>query len=108
MLKAKLDQMVKGWFVGNFNPTVLRTTDFEAAVKHYKAGDREDWHYHKIATEITVIVVGDVRMNGVDYTAGDIITMEPGDGTDFEAITDAITTVVKAPSVVGDKYTRGN
>ncbi len=34
-----LDEMVKGWFVGNFNPTVLSTNDVEVAVKKYKAGD---------------------------------------------------------------------
>jgi hypothetical protein len=35
----KLDRMVKGWFVGNFEPTVIKTNDVEVAVKKYKAGD---------------------------------------------------------------------
>ncbi len=64
----KLDRMVKGWFVGNFEPTVIKTNDVEVAVKKYKAGDYEPAHYHKIATEVTVIVSGEVEMNGVRYT----------------------------------------
>ena len=104
MKTARLDDMVNGWFVGNFEPTLYRTNDAEAAVKRYKAGDREDAHYHRIATEITVIVSGRVRMNGAEYGAGDIIVMEPGDVTDFEALTDVVNTVVKLPGANNDKY----
>jgi quercetin dioxygenase-like cupin family protein len=74
------------------------------AVKHYKAGDHEGAHFHKVATEITLIVSGTVRMAGVEYGAGDIVVMEPGDITDFEALTDAINVVVKTPGVLDDKY----
>ena len=104
MKTARLDDMVKGWFVGNFEPTLYRTNDVEVAVRHYKAGDNESAHYHKIATELTVIVYGRVRMNGVEYGPGDIIVMEPGDVTDFEALTDAVNVVVKLPGANNDKY----
>jgi quercetin dioxygenase-like cupin family protein len=76
----------------------------EVAVKYYRAGDHEAAHYHKIATEWTVITAGEVEMNGQRYIAGDIIVMEPGEPTDFKAITDAATTVVKMPCVKKDKY----
>ena len=62
MKVAKLEDMVKGWFVGNFDPTLIKTNDVEVAVKEYKKGDYEEKHYHKIATEITVIVSGKVRI----------------------------------------------
>lgn len=104
MKTARLEDMVKGWFVGNFEPTLYRTNDVEVAVKSYKAGDREDAHYHKIATEITVIVSGRVRMNSVEYVAGDIVVMEPGDVTDFEALTEVTNVVVKLPGANNDKY----
>ena len=107
MNTAKLNQMTKGWFVGDFTPTLYKTADAEVAVKTYKAGDYEPAHYHKIATEVTVIVSGTVEMNGVRYTAGDIVIMEPGDITDFKAVTDAINTVVKLPGAANDKYLEG-
>lgn len=100
----QLDKMVKGWFVGDFDPTIIKTQDFEVAVKKYRSGESEESHYHKVATEVTVIVSGRVRMNGAEYGEGDIITMEPGEATDFAALTDAVTAVVKVPSVKGDKY----
>ena len=37
-----LSAMVKGWFVGGFSPAVVQTNDVEVAVKHYKAGDKEE------------------------------------------------------------------
>lgn len=104
MKTAKLDDMIKGWFVGNFNPTLLKTNDVEIAVKEYKKGDKEDKHYHKIATEITVIVSGKVKMNNKIYSKGDIIVMEPFEATDFEALEDSVNTVVKFPGANDDKY----
>lgn len=99
-----LRDMFKGWFVGNFKPTALLTKDVEVAVKKYKAGEYESPHYHKIATEITVITDGVVKMNGVTYTSGDIIVIEPNQATDFLAVTDVTTTVVKYPGANDDKY----
>ena len=65
----------------------------------------EELHYHKIATEITVITQGRVKMNGVEYIKGDIIVMEPGESTDFECLEDGTqNVVVKIPGVNNDKY----
>lgn len=104
MKTAHLEQMVKGWFVGDFEPTLIKTEDVEVAVKKYRAGDFEDIHYHKLATEITVIVSGRVRMNGKEYSEGDIIVIEPFEATDFLALEDTVNTVVKYPGAKDDKY----
>jgi hypothetical protein len=104
MKRTNLGCMVKGWFVGDFVPTALKTQQVEVAVKYYKKGDKEGIHYHRLASEITVIVLGRVRMNGVEYCKGDIIVIEPLDSTDFEALEDSITTVVKYPGAPNDKY----
>ena len=104
MKLEKLDSMTKGWFIGNFTPSLYKTNEVEIAVKSYKAGDYEDKHYHKIATEYTVIIDGEVEMNGVRYKKNDIIVMEPGEMTDFKAITDSTNVVVKIPGANNDKY----
>jgi quercetin dioxygenase-like cupin family protein len=101
---SKLSKMKKGWFVGDFNPTLIKTQSAEVAVKHYKKGDSEGLHYHKIAIEITVIVSGKVRMNGVEYHPGDIVIINPNEATDFVALEDTVNTVVKIPGVKSDKY----
>jgi anti-sigma factor ChrR (cupin superfamily) len=104
MKKNSLSEMIGGWFVGNFEPVVLNSTDFEVAVKYYEAGTTEPYHYHKIARELTVIVLGEVLMSGNKYVKGDIIDISPGLATDFHAITNCITVVVKTPSIADDKY----
>lgn len=99
-----LDDMTKGWFVGDFSPSIIKTDDVEVAVKRYKKDDYEEAHFHKIATELTVVVLGRVKMFDKIFTEGDIIVVEPGDSTDFLALEDTICTVVKYPGAKNDKY----
>jgi hypothetical protein len=92
------------WFAGDFTPALLRTTAFEAAVKHYRAGDREPSHHHKAAREITLIASGKARIGGRDLGTGQMVLLEQNESTAFEALEDTITVVIKTPSVPGDKY----
>jgi quercetin dioxygenase-like cupin family protein len=107
MNTAHLSEMVKGWFVGGFKPTAFSTQACEVGVKAYKAGDSEVAHYHKVATEITLVLSGTVTMLEKTWSEGDIIVLEPGDITAFEALTDATTVVVKVPGALNDKYVVG-
>lgn len=99
-----LDGFVGGWLVGHFEPALFFSQDVEVAVKNYRAGEMEQRHHHKIATEYTVIAKGKVRMNGQEYVSGQIVQVDPGQATDFHAIEDTITLVIKTPSVANDKY----
>jgi len=104
MQQYNLSDFTKGWFVGNFVPSLLPTPSVEVAIKRYTKGDREESHYHKIATEITVVVDGKVSMNGREYQRDDVLLIEPGESTNFIALEDTTTCVVKLPCVVNDKY----
>ena len=65
---------------------------------------------NRVSTVITEMfdekpsLITSFKMNGVEYTKGDIIVMEPYEATDFEAIEDSINTVVKFPGANDDKY----
>jgi mannose-6-phosphate isomerase-like protein (cupin superfamily) len=102
--RHRLDRFTKGWFVGKFSPTLMASDAVEVAVKHYKAGESEGSHHHKVATELTAIVSGRVKMSGEEIGAGEIVKIYPNQSTDFTALTDATTLVVKMPCVAGDKY----
>jgi hypothetical protein len=104
MKNFNLNDFIKGWFVGHFTPTLIDTNEVEIAVKRYKAGDSEASHHHKIAKEITVIISGEVVMNGIHFWQDDVIVIEPGISTDFRCVTDAVTVVVKYPGASNDKY----
>jgi len=104
MKKLNLDDMLKGWFVGPFSPVALFTNACEVAVKKYPAGYKEAAHYHKVATEVTLILSGSVFMCESHWSDGDIIVLEPRETTSFEVFTDTTCVVVKIPGVVDDKY----
>jgi mannose-6-phosphate isomerase-like protein (cupin superfamily) len=104
MKKDDLRNMTNGWFIGNFIPSLLKTENFEVAIKRYRAGAVEDEHYHKVATEFTCVVEGTVSFNDITYSKNDIITVYPNELITFRSITDSVTCVVKVPSLAGDKY----
>jgi hypothetical protein len=104
MIINSLKNMVRGWLIGDFSPSVVKTKDFEVAVKRYQSNDYESRHVHNKATEITVVVSGLVRMNGEDFGPDSIIMLNPGESSDFLAVEDAVTVCVKFPSVTGDKF----
>ncbi len=104
MKKYNLKDYVRGWIVGDFEPSILKTKDFEFMVHYYKKGEKEAKHLHKLADEITVIVSGEFKMNGEILLKGDVIHLIPNTAVDFECLEDGATAVVKTPSVKGDKY----
>tara|TARA_E500000178_G_C16804896_1_gene654188 strand:+ start:277 stop:612 length:336 start_codon:yes stop_codon:yes gene_type:complete len=104
MEKFNLEDFKLGWLIGDFEPSILRTDQFEVSIKKYKKGDYEKSHFHKKSDEITIITVGKVLMNNEEYTTNDIILIKKGEATDFKVLSDTTTVVVKTPSIPGDKY----
>ena len=100
----RLQDFTGGWVVGHFDPALIASDDVEVAIKCYAAGTREPRHHHKVAVEYTIVVHGRVRMNDREYGDGEIIRIEPGHSTDFTALRDTTTVVIKSPSVPDDKY----
>ena len=104
MKRHRLNDMRGGWFVGQFEPTVLKLAACEVAVKRYRAGDHEPLHVHRLAVELTLVVSGRVTMNGEPFGEGDIIELAPGEPGEFRVLEDAVTVVVKSPSIPSDKH----
>jgi len=105
MFKSNVMEYKNGWILGNFSPAVIQTNDFEVCVKSFKVGDREASHYQVIATEVTVVLSGRVRMGEVLLAEDEILVVEPGEVVDFEALTDCKVLGIKFPSLPEDKVT---
>jgi hypothetical protein len=103
MFKSNLSEYKNGWLLGNFSPAVIQTNDFEVCVKTFKSGDRETSHYQVIATEITLVLSGKVRMGEIFLTEDEILVVDPGEIVDFEALTDCKVLGIKFPSLPEDK-----
>jgi len=103
MKLSKLSEFTNGWFLGNFNPSLFKSEDFEVCVKHFKQGEVEVAHFQRIATEITVVLSGSVRMGQHILHVDDILTIYKDEVCDFEALTDCKVLGVKFPSLPNDK-----
>lgn len=100
---SKLSEFTNGWFLGNFEPSLHKTEDFEICVKNFKKGEKEAAHFQRIATEVTVVLSGSIRMGEHFLEVDDILTIFKDEVCDFEAITDCKVLGVKFPSLPNDK-----
>jgi hypothetical protein len=98
-----ISEFTKGWFIGDFEPTMLKTSDFEVGVKFFVKGDTEPLHKQIVATEFTVVISGDIQMNGKKFTRGQIVRIDPEEPADFLALTDASLLCLKTPSIPSDR-----
>ncbi len=94
----------KGWFIGNFEPTLLKTEDFEVAVHYNKKGQYIAPHTHKVATEYNMVISGHMSIQGIPLRTGDIFVIDPNDIADPVFYEDTVVLIVKTPSIIGDKY----
>jgi hypothetical protein len=100
---AKLSDFKGGWVIGDFEPTMLKTDQFEVAVLHHTAGKQIEKHYQVIATEYNVMISGKMNVNGTIVTSGDVFTYEPMEITEVEVLEDTVVICVKTPSIPNDK-----
>lgn len=94
----------RGWFVGNFDPTVFKTEQFEVGILTHKKDEEWPCHYHT-GYEINYLVSGTILMHGQTLRAGDVFVLEPYEVADPKFLDDCTVVVVKTPSNPNDKYT---
>jgi quercetin dioxygenase-like cupin family protein len=93
-----------GWFIGDFQPSILQTKNFEVGVLHHKKGEEWPAHYHKEAEEYNVLVKGKMKVKGIHLYEGDVFVFKKGEVADPVFLEDCTVVCVKVPSVPGDKY----
>lgn len=103
MKTARIEDFVKGWFVGNFEPSLLRR-NFEVGFHQHHAGEFHQDHFHKLSTEINLVVEGNIKINGQVFGPGEIFVLEPYEISQCEYLTDVKLVVVRSQSNPDDKY----
>ena len=96
--------MTRGWFIGNFEPSVIKTDKFEVALCTHLKNEIWPKHYHKEADEINVLISGHMKVNDIEIFPGDIFHIEKNEIADPIFLEDCELMCVKFPSVPGDKY----
>ena len=100
----RIEEFYRGCFIGNFNPSIHKTDQFEIGLLTHKKDEVWPSHYHKIATEFNLLVSGAMTLNDVQIKPGDIFVISPGEVADPKFLEDCKILVVKTPSIPGDKY----
>ena len=100
----KITDFLRGWFIGDFEPTVYKTNDFEVGYLQHKKGERWPAHFHKESIEINYLVKGVMTIQGNLLNSGDLFVIEKGEVADPIFHEDCELVVVKVPSLPKDKY----
>lgn len=101
---TKLSHYIRGWFIGNFKPTVLRTKDFEVGVLTHKKDEKWPAHYHKQSIEYNVLVSGKMIVQGKELNSGDVFVFDKGEIADPVFVEECTIVCVKVPSIPSDKF----
>jgi hypothetical protein len=104
MIKYNIKDFFKGWFIGNFEPTLLKTSEFEVGLLIREKGLNETPHYHAIGTEYNTLISGSMTLNGTEMFPGDIFIIKPTEVVYPVFHEDCVILCVKTPSVPEDKY----
>lgn len=103
MKVSRIEDMEGGWFIGDFEPSILKTSGFEVGYKLHKKGEEWPAHYHT-GSEYNFLLSGKMRICNRVLTAGDLFEIEPYEVADPEFLEDCQVIVVKVPSKPGDKF----
>lgn len=99
-----IKNFINGWFIGDFDPSILKTKDFEIGIKFFKKNQKPDVHFHKIATEYNYIIKGEVIINNKKLKEKDMFILYPNEIVNAKFLKNCQFLVIKVPSIKGDKY----
>lgn len=99
-----IDSFVRGWFIGDFEPSILRTKTWEMALLKHSKGEKWDFHYHSQADEVNVLLSGRMMLNGHEIRARNVFTIPKKQIACPLFLEDCVVLCIKTPSVIGDKF----
>ena len=103
MQKYRIENFTRGWVIGNFAPSILRTKDFEVGLLREVKGTKPAAHFQKIATEYNILVEGHLTICGEEIFPGDVFVIDPLEIAEPIIHQDSTIVCVKTPSVPEDK-----
>ena len=101
--RFKLEQFTRGFFIGNFDPCIFKTKQFEVGFKHHRKDEDYPAHYQQIATEYNLLVHGRMAIGEEIFNDGDLFVIPPGEVVKPIFISDCQVVCIKVPSLPGDR-----
>ena len=103
MRKSRIENFERGWIIGNFEPSLLKTEQFEVALLRESKNTAPAAHFQRVATEYNILVEGRMIICGEEVVAGDVFVIEPFEIAAPEILEDCLIVCVKTPSIPEDK-----
>ncbi len=100
---TNLKNFINGWFIGDFNPTLVRTKNFEVCLKEHKKNEQTFPHLHTSSTEFNLIVSGRTLVNGHRLKKGDLFVYEKNEVSNVVFLTNTLLLIIRIPSAPNDK-----
>jgi hypothetical protein len=94
-----IKDMINGWFIGDFIPSIIRTDQFEIAHHFEKAGIKCQAHRHTRSTEINYIIDGEAKVNDNFLGSGYIFVYEKDEISDVTFLRDTNLIIIRIPSI---------
>lgn len=99
----RLQNMTRGWLVGDFEPSILRSKEFEVGIMRHKKGEFWPPHTHNQITEYNLLLHGKMKMNNELIEEGDVFIIPKTMLTHAIFLEDCEVLCIKLPSITSDK-----
>jgi dTDP-glucose pyrophosphorylase len=99
----KLEDMFRGWFLGNFEPSVFKHAGVEIGYLFHKKGEKWPTHYHSNIVEVNLLIEGKMIINDIEINKNQIFVIDKKVLACPIFLEDCRIICVKLPSMVGDK-----
>lgn len=98
------ENYTRGWLIGNFNPCIKKTKDFELGLLSHKKDEKWSYHYHKKSKEINILIDGKMLINNKIINKQEVFVFDKNIISCPIFIEDCKVLCIKIPSCPGDKY----
>jgi dTDP-glucose pyrophosphorylase len=99
----KLEDMFRGWYIGDFEPSVSKQSGFEVGYLLHKKGEKWQSHFHKNLNEVNLLVRGKMILNDIEIKENEIFVINKNIIASPIFLEDCYIICIKIPSMVGDK-----
>lgn len=100
-----LNEFTKGWFIGNFTPSLVQTPFIEVGIVKHKQAEYWPVHKHIASDEVNVLLEGSMTLNKIPLYKNHIFKINKDENSSVEFLTDCSILVIRIPNFKGDKVT---